>query len=150
MWPGRIKKFVTALAIGCLAGGFGHWKGFSLEYINELSSAWKIFAGWFPVIVIILGLIMTNSDKKFIKKMSDHDLSAWLIEDVGICAILILCTSVLLFFHSVSFLPYPWGTTICTVAAVATVYLLAHVSWTVFKVAKYVAEVEAQNDPSTE
>ena len=149
MWRGRIKNFVTALVIGCLAGGFGHWKGFSPEYIDELSSAWKIFAGWFPVIVIILGLIMTNSDKKFIKKMSDYNLSAWLIEDVGICAILILCTSVLLFFHSVSFLPCSWGTTICTVAVVVTLYFLVHISWTIFKIAKYVAAEEEKNDSST-
>ena len=142
---GRIVCLLAAIAAGIVVAVIGANIGFNSAYIRELSSAWKIFAGWFPVIIIILGLITSNSDKEFIKAIAKHGLAAWLIDDVIICAFFILFSSVSLFLHSLSSPPF-WGTFACTVIAVATIIILIRISWQIFKVAKHIAIVESNKD----
>ena len=125
----------------------GHTYGFSHRYIVILSSTWEIFAGWFPVVIIILGIITSNSDKKFIKIISEHGQAAWLINNVATCAISILFTAVSLFFYCIFIPPPLWATVGCSVAAMFTVYILTRVSIQIFVAAKNIVKVESRQDP---
>ena len=141
----RIKKLIIAFAIGIVASILGLWIGFNDRYIFELSGAWKIFAGWFPIIIIILEIITSNSDKRYAKLMSEHKITESLINDVIICSIIILLTAFLLFIHGLWVTPPTEWTFICTTFAIATVCILIQVSLQIFKVSKHIAQAESDH-----
>ena len=139
----RIRKLIIAFATGIAVSILGLWVGFSNRYICELSDAWKIFAGWFPIMIIILGIITSNSDKRYAKLMSEHKITESLINDVIICSIIILLTAFFLFIHGLWATPPTEWTFICTTFAIATVCILVQVSLQIFKVSKCIAQAES-------
>ena len=149
---GRIASVVISLAIGVFLAIVG-WlleSAGNPPYVAALGSAWKIFAGWFPIVIIILSLIASNSNKKFVKIAAQKGLVEWLIDDVAICAIFILATTVLLFIYASLGASSTFGTFVCTTMVVATVCLFAYISWSIFTFAKCIAEVEADKAPEKE
>ena len=144
---GRYRDIVISLAIGFVAAIAAHF-GFcnSKEYIETLSSAWRVFAAWFPIVIIILSLIASNSDKEFVKILYTKGSVEWLIDDVAICALFILLTTICLFVHGALNPPPVFWTFICTMATVATIFIFALMSRKIFYFAKYIARFESQKD----
>ena len=116
-------------------------------YKEALSTAWRVFAGWLPMMMVILSLLVSNSDKRLMKEASRTGIFRWLIIDVAISTIAVLLTTIFLFIHTATAESSALWTGFCTAMATATIVLFAFMSWNIFVLARLIAEVEsATND----
>ena len=117
---GQHRDIIVALALGFVAAIVVYFYN-SEKYLTTLSSLWGVFAVWFPLVIIILALTASNTDK--VGRLAD---------DVAICASFILFTTLFLFIHGALNNPPVFWTLICTMATVATVFIFALMSWKIF------------------
>ena len=146
---GQVRDLLCALATGIAAAiaacyGFADDYGtFWKSYTETLSTAWRVFAAWLPIMGVILSFLVSNADKKFAKAAGKAGLLQRLIDNVAFCGCCIIAATIVLFIHAAMPEPPIFWTFICTAVAGTTISIFAIVSWHIFTFAKYIATTEA-------
>ena len=124
---GRVRDLLVCLSVGLIFGFLTqHYftmddGTYSQSYKDMLSNVWLVFAGWVPMMVLILSLLISNSERALIKVLSATGALPFFINNIVICGGLILTAAVFLFVHEVIDNPGASYTFICTTITATTI-----------------------------
>lgn len=136
----RVKEIFASLFVGIIFGGISYYyfteDGVYLEdYKTTLSGVWIVFAGWIPMMMLTLSILISISDRVLIRILSKTGHLQSLINNVTLCTIFILLTVVLLFLHSASSSSWLY-TLMCTATVVTTVTYFCCIFYSIMLIGK--------------
>ena len=137
----RVKQIFVSLMIGFSFGVitylcFSEEGIYSQVYSTMLSTAWIVFAGWLPMMVLTLSILISTSDRVLIRVLLSTGHLPFFINNIALCTISILLTAVLLFAHGVMENPSFLYTFVCTSAVAATISYFGHIFYSIMQIGK--------------
>lgn len=142
---GIIKDIMVSLTFGGGLAVVGYLCfDYGYQYVDTLANSWVIFAGWLPIIMLSLSILITTSDREFIVKTHPAKVFESLIDVVKISAFFIVVAIVTLFlFRSLAAeqVTNGWIVTASVVAGGAVSYIFIIFGYLI-KLAKAIAQVE--------
>ena len=137
---GREKDIFISFLVGVVWGAITYYcfteEGtYSAAYKTMLSDVWIVFAGWLPMMILTLSILISNSERVLIRLLSKTGKLSSFIDDIAICTVFILLSAVLLFLHGASSSGWLY-TFICTSAIAMTISYFGFIFYSIMLIGK--------------
>ena len=139
---GRVRDLLVCLSVG-LVFGFLAQHYFTMgngtylpSYKDLLSDVWVAFASWVPMMVLILSILISNSERALIKVLSKTGALPFFINNIVLCMGLILIAVVFLSVHKVIENPSALYTFLCTTITATTISYFILIFYLIALIAK--------------